>query len=156
MAKAGGRSLCSRFIFFFKFSFPAGLIRLARRALPQFLFLQGSSGLPGELCQQSAFRFWREWSAYSFRPSHLQKTYWTLSDCVKKLNGLCRIADCIDDGGGCPDIRGRSFPSLYASGFFFPKALKATELFSGSRDLLWVEHFRILAQQIADSAADSK
>ncbi len=39
---------------------------------------------------------------------------------------------------------------------FFLKALKVTELFSGSRHLLRVEDSRILAQKIAGSAADSK
>ncbi len=39
---------------------------------------------------------------------------------------------------------------------FFPKTVKATKLFSGGRDLLRVEDSRILTQQIAGSAADSK
>ncbi len=39
---------------------------------------------------------------------------------------------------------------------FSPKALKATKLFSGGTDLLRDEDSRILAQQIASSAADSK
>ncbi len=57
-----------------------------------FLFLQGSSGLPGELCQQSAFRFLARiecllLSTLSSAKNSLdnvrlcQKIQWTLSDC---------------------------------------------------------------------------
>ncbi len=114
-AKAGGRSLCSRFIIYFKnfifpynsfscraylacpegpatYPFPAGSIWLARKVLPPILFLRGSSGLPGELRQQSAFRL-ESSAAYSFRPFHPTKNPRAWPDRV------------VGDGGGCPDIR---------------------------------------------------
>ncbi len=107
---------------------PAGLIWPVRRALSQFLFLQGSSGLPGELCQQSTFQ--REWSDYTFSILSSAK------NSLDELTGHCRIAsknslNTVGSRIASATVAGvRTSASQFSFSIcvaFFLKALKATE-----------------------------
>ncbi len=114
LAKAFGRSLWSRFIFFYFY----------------VLFLRSFSGVPGKLRQQSSScrahlacpegsannsLFGENRNTRSFRPSHLSKNHRTLLD---------RVGDC----GGCPGTSASQSFSIVRR-VFFPRALKATEFF---------------------------
>ncbi len=137
MAKAGGWSLCSHFIFFFFFNFlscrahlacpessatipiPAGLIWPARRALPTIrLSLFGENGVP-----------------IPFDPLIREK-----------LTGHCQIVsknsmvDRVWSQIASAMVAGVQTSAvtvflLDMCGVFFPKALKDTKLYSGGRDL---------------------
>ncbi len=171
MAKAGGRNLCPRFnlfyfSYFIRFYFRGkgwwleSLLVFYLFFFLNFLFLQGSSGLSGELCQQSAFRFSVRMeclflSTLSSTKNSLDKFTEHCQIVLKNSTDRVRLRIVLAMVAGVRTSAVAVFLLDMRHSFFFLKALKATEPFSGGRDLR-VEDSHILAQRITGNAAHSK